>query len=196
MVYGLMIVGYERELGDFQLKIAKRWFRRGEETADVEAKLFFYYTAFNALFFYWSLVDGLLVSGKPKISEHRQIENLVGRLGDKAWDRLCREVEQGIVFFQQREPIQKMDERSPADPREGNPTLGEKHRRVLLDPTAESVDRLIALAKVLYIVRCNLCHGSKGILGDDMAVIGQAVPLLRVLTKEAIRYTGAKMSGT
>lgn len=196
MVYGLMIVGYERELGDFQLKIAKRWFRRGEEIADVEAKLFFYYTGFNALFFYWSLVDGLLVPGKPKISEHKQIENLIRRLGDKSWVRLCRDVEQGIAFFQRREPIQKMDERSPDDPREGDPALGEKHRRVLLDPTAESVDRLIALAKILYLVRCNLCHGSKGILGDDMKVIGQAMPLVRMLTEEAIRYTAAKMSGT
>ena len=69
-----MIAGYERELGHFQLDIARRWFQKGETAADVEAKLFFYYTAFNALFFYWKMVDGI---GR---SEHKQIENLAKRL--------------------------------------------------------------------------------------------------------------------
>lgn len=54
---------------------------------------------------------------------------------------------------------------------------------------------MIALAKILYIVRCNLCHGSKGALGDDMVVIERGTRLLRVLADESIRYTGAKLLG-
>jgi hypothetical protein len=184
-----MIAGYERELGHFQLDIAKRWLRRGEDVSDAEAKLFFYYTAFNALFFYWKLVDGV---GR---SEHRQIENLVRKLGEGSWDRLLSEAPNEVRFFKQREPIQKMDERSPDDPREGDAKLGQQHRSVLMNPGASSLDKLVALAKILYIVRCNLCHGSKGVLGDDRDVIRAATPLLRVLAEEALRYTEPEISG-
>lgn len=188
-----MIAGYEHELGRFQLDIARRWFQRGEATADVDAKLFFSYTAFNALFFYWGMVDGL-VKREKRVPEHVQIENLVKKLDDSLWDRLCKEASSAVSFFVRRDPIQKMDERDPQDPREGNRELGEAHRKTLRDPSRSNPDKLVALTKILYVVRCNLCHGSKGILGDDMTVIEWAVPLLRIITDEAILYTEARIS--
>jgi len=43
----------------------------------------------------------------------------------------------------------------------------------------------------MSIVRCNLCHGSKGDAGDDKDVIEHAAPVLRAVTDESICHTRA-----
>jgi hypothetical protein len=181
-----MSAGYEHELGLFQLGIAERWFTRGEEVMDSMSKLFFYYTAFNALFFYHALVHTLTRS-----REHEQIESLVRELGCQAWTRVSAECSKEVAFFTARAPLQKMEVRCKTDPREGDPTLGSKHRGRLRDPVAGGVDKSVALMKIIYIVRCNLCHGSKGDAGDDKDVIEHAAPVLRTVTDESIRHTRA-----
>ena len=183
-----MTIREHEQLGQLQLEIARHWFRLAEDIDSVEAQFFFCYTAFNALFFYWRLVDGL-----KNASEHDQIENLLRRLGDGTWRRLSTEGSTGIGFFVKRPPIEKMDERDDQNPLHGDPRLGERHQRVLRDTGAGELDKLIALGKIIYIVRCNLCHGSKGVIGDDMEVIGRATGLLRLITDEAIRYTGDQL---
>jgi hypothetical protein len=173
-----------RGLAHFQLRIAQQWFDRGEKTSDVFAKFFFFYTAFNALSFLWKEVDSVGAGDIP------QIENLAGRLNGTLWQKLERDFPEPIESFTRR-PIERMGKRKISRPSRGEGGEGRRHQRVLADPGADPSEKLKALANVLYIVRCNLTHGSKMIMGDDLNIIQSAVPLLRVLSSRAIAYTKA-----
>ena len=179
---------YHRELAGFQLGIAQQWFRRGENISDVFAKFFFFYTAFNALYFLWKEIDS--VDGR----ESRQIEHLVDQLNGTVWPELEREFAEPVRFFASR-PIERMGDRRDTDPSHGRVTEGRRHQRVLADPSADATEKAKALASVLYIVRCNLAHGNKETMGDDLNIIQNAVPLLRALSSRAIDYTKAAVGG-
>ena len=45
---------------------------------------------------------------------------------------------------------------------------------------------------IVYLVRCNLIHGSKTQSGDDQEIIESAVPTLEALVEAAITYTKEK----
>jgi len=171
------------ELAHFQMRIAQQWFARGEKTPDVFAQFFFFYAAFNALTFLWKEVDRVQRGDIP------QIENLADKLDGTVWQELARDFADPIGFFTRR-PIERMDERTGA-PSRGEAREGRRHQRVLANPTAAPSEKLRALANVLYMVRCNLAHGSKMMMGDDLDVIQNAVPLLRALSRRAISRTKA-----
>ena len=63
------------ELIIFQLKIAERWYDRGNRISDIFAKFFFYFTGFNALYFLWKEIDN--ING----GEKKHIENLLRKFG-------------------------------------------------------------------------------------------------------------------
>lgn len=186
---------HQYELAHFQLRIAEQWFERGEKTRDVFAKFFFFYTAFNALFFLWKEVDevGRGESNEPR--ETKQIENLLGRLGGALWDELGATLGEPISFFAGR-AIERMDKRGGTQPLRGKATEGRKHQRVLADPRVDATEKLKALGNILYLVRCNLAHGSKMVMGDDFDVIENAVPLLQSFSSRAIQYTKGTFGGT
>lgn len=173
------------ELTEFQLRIAEGWFKRGEKTSDDFAKFFFFYTALNALTFLWKNAD------KIEGGEIPQLENLVAKLQGTVWEKLERDCPGRVSFFSLR-PIERMSERQGGRSSHGNAREGGKHQRVLADAAASSEEKLKALGNILYLVRCNLAHGSKMTMGDDRPVIENAVPLLRVLSRQAILYTEAQ----
>lgn len=177
-------VSQYRDLAQFQIRVAEQWFNRGEHSSDVFAKFFFFYTAFNALTFLWKQVNGVEGGDIP------QIQNLVAQLDGTTWEEVAREFADPMRFFANR-PIERMGDRTATDPSHGRVTEGRRHQRVLADPAADNAEKAKALASVLYIVRCNVAHGSKMIMGDDLNVIQNAVPLLRALSSRAIDYTKA-----
>lgn len=170
------------DLAHFQVRIAQQWFARGEKTSDVFAKFFFFYAAFNALTFLWKKVDRVEGGDIP------QIENLVDKLDGAVWQKLARDFAEPIGFFTRR-AIERMDKRKRSEPSRGEGREGRGHQRVLADPSADPTEKLKALANILFLVRCNLTHGSKMMMGDDLNIIQNAVPLLRALSSRAISYT-------
>ena len=55
--------------------------------------------------------------------------------------------------------------------------------------SSSPVDQLAALGKILYLVRCNLVHGSKAEMGDDERIIEASIGPLELLLKIAIDFT-------
>lgn len=60
--------------------------------------------------------------------------------------------------------------------------------------SSSSVDQLVALGRILYLVRCNLVHGSKAEMGDDEQVIEASVDPLKRLLEKAIELTDKRLS--
>jgi hypothetical protein len=52
-----------------------------------------------------------------------------------------------------------------------------------------SIERLVALGMILYLVRSNLIHESKAESGDDKDVIVNSVYVLKVLLEQMITFT-------
>lgn len=56
------------------------------------------------------------------------------------------------------------------------------------------VQQLVALTKILYLVRSNLVHGSKAEAGDDLVVVQQALVPIREIAKRALRLTETRLA--
>jgi len=171
------------ELHDFQLAVARRWRERAASVEDIYSQFFFLFAAFNALYFLWKEVDHLRGShGHP--SEREQINHLVAKLNDP--DQLAITLRHELHYFASRRPIQRMDRRVTGAT--GTPDEGERLQQEL---SAEaSGDRLRALAGIVYLIRCNLAHGSKTLSGDDEELVAQAVPILFSLVDASVQASG------
>ena len=81
-----------------------------------------------------------------------------------------------------------MDKRSQDSASIGAEGEGRKWRRQLSEGKT-SIERLVALGMMLYLVRSNLVHGSKAESGDDKDVIVNSVYALKILLEQMITFT-------
>lgn len=173
------------ELTEFQLEIARRWLRRGKEIKDTFASFFFYFTGFNAIYYLWAKIDGLKGN-----DERKRIENVLKKIDEKEAQEILCENKESVDYFSRR-PIQRMGYRNKQSQRVGNDEEGKELRKTLQE-SAEASNRLVALAKIFYLVRCNLFHGSKAESGDDKVVVEKCLAPLRDILQKVIEMTEKK----
>jgi hypothetical protein len=167
-----------------QLKIAKRWLQRGNKVKDIFSKFFFYFAGFNAIYFLWGKID--------KLNQHKEIShiiNLLEKIDEAEAQVILNKVKISIKYFCRRNPIQEMRKRTCESPYEGDKTKGDKCREILQNNKRTASERVIALGEILYLVRCNLVHGSKEISGDDKEIIKKSIDPLKIFLEEAISWT-------
>lgn len=175
----------------FQTDIACRWNRRAENTCDLFAK-FFYFSGFNALYFAWAKADDLKNSEGKEAGEGLQIKNLLQKLSSEEAKDILGQLSPAIEFFSSRGPVQRMDKRTCQRFDKGEEREGGRARESLA--SSSPGDQLIALGKIIYLVRCNLVHGSKAEGGDDEHVIRASVDPLSLLLKKSIEFTEKQLS--
>jgi hypothetical protein len=176
----------------FQKQIAHRWYRRAQDFDDPFVRFFFYFSGFNALYFAWAKADALKNDEGRMVREDLQIENLLGKFNSGEARELLRQLNPAIEFFSSRRPVQRMDKRTchrfdKGEAREGRGA----HERLA---SSSPVDQLAALGKILYLVRCNLVHGSKAEMGDDERIIEASIGPLELLLEIAIDFTEKQLS--
>jgi len=172
-----------KDLIEFQLDIAERWFHRGNETEDIFAKFLFYYTGFNAIYYLWRKLDDL---GQV---EWKHIENLLNKFNEAKAHELLDKVRIAVDYFIQHDPIQRMDVRNLRNQNIGNKSEGRKWKIKLQDNNLSKLERLNALGQILYIVRCNLVHGSKKESGDDLKIIKMSIEPLKLFLTETLFWS-------
>jgi hypothetical protein len=165
---------------DFQLKVAERWLERAEKSLDDYAKFLFYFSGF-ALFYLWSRINH--VEG-----DANEIKNLLGKFDEATARSILDQVHLSVLYFCHRGPVPRMQERTCSNPTPVSVAEGERLRRELGNEGKTAKERLVALAQVIYIVRCNLVHGSR-VPGDDPVTTGTCLEPLRLILKESIEYT-------
>lgn len=121
------------------------------------------------------------LAGEPKL-----IDGLVRSLGsDVALGILTNEgTIKGVQYLLERGPIQRMDRREPSGIT-GSIEEGRRHQRRLRDEQDPS-ERLRSLAQILYVVRCNLVHGSKMVDGYDIDLLQRCAPALRLIAEASL----------
>ncbi len=183
------------DIDDFirnQVDIAERWLKRGDMTRDGYAKFFFYFAGFNALYFLWGKVNKVTKINGSIPSQQDIIENILGQFGDEKAEEILGKVKTEVNYFRNRNPIQAMIERRP-DKKflEGNQNNGKEYRDILNNEKLTASKRLEAFAKILYLVRSNLVHGSKRAedSGDDEKIIASSIKPLEIFLTEAVSWT-------
>jgi hypothetical protein len=171
------------DLSGYQLKIAKRWLEKGNVAEDIHAQFFFHFSGFNALYFLWRMIDN------PGSTEKQHIENLLRKLGQAKAQEILEDLNESISFFCSRSPIQQMNRRSINSQEMGDVVEGQKWQDILSDAGQSSTERIVALGMILYLVRCNLVHGSKTDSGDDLHVIENSIKPIKVLLEGSIHIT-------
>lgn len=172
------------DISRFQLTIADRWLERGNQTEDIFAKFFYYFTGFNAIYFLWRKIDDL-----GETNEGRHIENLLRKFDEAKAREILKEIGMSVDYFSKRRPIQRMDKRTSRSPYTGDEYEGRKWKNKLQDNNLPASERLVAMGQILYLVRSNLVHGSKAQSGDDRDVIQKSIEPLRLFLAEAISWT-------
>jgi hypothetical protein len=171
-----------------------------------------YFAALNALYWLWGvvsnaqsftederrIVEGALV-GLPDdlrrrvvdrligpVGEHRLMSSLVGSLPADVAGKILEDadVKRSIQYLLARGPVQRMDRRE-ADGVTGS-IKEARQLQLRLRNAPEPFDRLLALSQILYIVRCNLVHGSKVLAGLDIELLQHSVPPLRMITEASV----------
>jgi len=121
-------------------------------------------------------------------SQRKQIENLLDKLGEDKAGKILSELHESIECFRRR-PIRRMRDGSLDRP-DGDLCEGEGLMRQLENES--SLDRVVALGKILYLIRPNLFHGSKAQTGDDREIVERSIAPLRVLLAKSISLTEQK----
>jgi hypothetical protein len=178
-----------RDLAWQQLAIAEAWVGRAEAFPDVFYQFVSYFTAFNAVYFFWRRYDEM-TSGKVQASEKAHIEIAVRQHSAEEAGNLLGACERNVQFFIHRGGVRRMEARTIAEPWMGSETEGCTYVATLEAKETSDLDKLVALAKLVYLVRCNLVHGGKRDSGNDetvtingLSVLLQLVPSLIELTK-------------
>lgn len=125
-------------------------------------------------------------------SEGDQIKNLLRKLDSDA-EEILGQLSPAIEFFSSRDPIQQMGKRTCSNFIKGKEERGRRAREGLA--SSSPVERLIALGEIIYLVRCNVVHGSKAQMGDDEQVIEVSVGPLALLLQRAIEVTEKHLLG-
>lgn len=167
-----------------QLEIAKSWLQKGDETEDIFAKFFFYFTGFNSIYFLWGKIDN------PHLrSERKHINNLLKKLDGLKAQKILDKIKTSVDYFIQRPPIIQMNKRTKRKQYTGDDSKGRKLKNLLQKNNISASERLIAMGQILYLVRCNLFHGSKTQSGVDKEIVKNSIEPLKVILKEAISLT-------
>lgn len=208
------------EITEYQLEVARRWIDEATALIDRPAVEFVaQFSAFNAIYWLWAAlapgrsfsdaerntIDAALAAHdsvdkelrervlrrlEGPMSEGKMIAAVVRLLNPEAAADVLRDSAEFIHYLRARErPIHRMDTRSAKDSI-GDPREGRKHLRVLGDDKSSAIDKVAALAATLYLIRCNLVHGSKvmHVEREEHALVGHALPALRSLTRAAVAH--------
>ena len=170
------------ELARYQLDVAETWEKKASELFDPFAKFFFLFSGLNSIYSLWARADAL-----PGIPEDEHIRHLIRQFGDQTAERCLSSLPLGVAYFGHQVTLLQMDKWN-GDNR-GDEEEDRHYREQLQDTALPGTERLAALASILYIVRCNLVHGSKRQQGTDERIVEQAVGPLEVLLAEALPLT-------
>jgi hypothetical protein len=215
-----------QHVAEFQLSVARRWIAMGDASrTDGQERAFAfvsYFAALNGLYWLWGLVEQQLEFEAREIDEVQQalaavpedlrarvldnldpgprgearlLQDLVGRFRDNVAHGILADaaVAQSIAFFKARLPVRRMDKRGRNV--DGDPSDGKRYQKRLQDDGG-AVAHLQALAGIIYLVRCNLVHGSKVVDGLDEELLSHSTPPLRLLATEAKDFTEASCPWT
>ncbi len=155
-------------------------------------KFFFYFSGFNALYFAWAKADDLRNNEGREAGELLQIRNLLVKLSAEEAEEILGQFSPAIEYFSGRRPVQRMDKRTCYRFDKGEEREGRRAHEKLI--SSSSVDQLVALGTILYLIRCNLVHGSKSEMGDDEQVIEASVGSLKRLLEKTIELTDKQLS--
>jgi hypothetical protein len=191
MVLDTSLWTYNKDLIRFQFKIAERWLKRGKKSHDKFAKFFFHFSGFNALYYLWATIEDLKNEMGKRPGETRQIENLLKKFNREEAFEILNMLSEDINYFCKRNPIERMDKRDPTNPFDGDPEEGKKWQK-LLQEREDSVDKMVALGEILYIIRSNLFHGSKSESGDDEEIINHSITPLEIILTKVLHLTENK----
>ena len=168
----------------YQLEIAERWLEKGNKTKDIFSKFFFYFAGFNSIYFLWKTIENPNQKG-----QENDIENLIKNFDDEKIHKILGKIGESLEYFYERQPIQQMEKRKKEDFCVGDETKGSKYNTILQNKNNPAKERIIALGKILYLIRCNLVHGSKEDSGDDEEIIEKSLKPLKIFLDEAISWT-------
>src|SRR5579872_626049 len=176
-----------RELSEFQLRVAKHWLDESDRQQNSPCMEFLArFAALNALYWYWAKLDGI------RGSDREQFVSLAGKVDGQDASSIVGDsgVAESIRYFSSRQPIRRMDRRTLPN-LSGDSAEGTKYVRALLT-SKDDRERVKALASLIYLVRCNLVHGSKELLGPDLEIVGQTLPFLRRLSTLALERSAQR----
>lgn len=173
----------------FQLDAANEWIaaaRRISQPGDNKLQFIAYFTALNALYWLWGRLDNV---ESPEIEV---VQHLIERLGERTAKRIVRD-ERVISFVSylrrpERGPVRSMQTRTRDDPL-GSSVQGSRYHEQL--NSGRALTRLKALAAILYLVRCNIVHGSKRWTQTDNDLATNGLPVLQLIVEEAFRFSEA-----
>lgn len=178
----------ETDIIEFQKIAASGWLHEGDDLETVQLysrlKLQFilYFTAFNATYWLWGKFHP-----PTKTGEVPQIQALIERLDGAVVHTILTNHASYIQWLRvRRTPVLSMKDRTRTDAR-GSSTRGAVYKRELADP--DDKVKLKALASILYLVRCNLVHGSKR-AGDGYGrLVDDGVAPLRAIAEACLDHT-------
>jgi len=173
-----------QEVLEFQLQVAEKWIDQASKLQPGSPHFEFvaYFAALNALYWLWAFADGS-EGGK----ELDQLFKLIGKLDRRAAEAILedRDVKHSIAYFCERQPIRDMRHRRKGAAGDDGRGLGFKG----LLCTGRPLERLQGLAGVLYLVRCNLVHGSKDFDGLDRTLLERSISPVRRIAIAAKEMT-------
>jgi len=172
----------------FQVNIAKRWQRRAAKSTDEFAKFFFYFAGFNALYFLWGKIDDVRNKENKPAGEGILIRHLLAKLDETTTTTLVNQLNTTVCYFTNRNPVQRMDCRDKEHQIDGDEREGKRWREELKSDSSAQAG-LQALGSVLYIIRSNLVHGSKGEVGDDEEIVRNSVKALKYILEATLAFT-------
>ena len=141
--------------------------------------------------FLWAEIDDIRNNGEMA-KEYKQIEHFLGKkFSETECSEMLRSLSSEAEYFKERDPIERMGNRNVEDPHRGDPTAGRKWKKVHGEESP--IRQLVALGEIIYLVRCNLVHGSKNVEGDDKKIIEMTIKPLKMLLQKAIEVTRGEM---
>jgi hypothetical protein len=169
------------EIVRFQIEVADGWIRESrEESAHPRLRFIGYFMAFNALYWLWGMLEG------THQSEVARIQALVEELGLDTANRILSRHSSFMGFLISRGPIRRMDKRSRTSAA-GHPGDGTRFLALLQDRAPTT--KLKGLASILYLIRCNLVHGSKVAHAEGADLVRQSIPPLRSIAEACLEYS-------
>lgn len=204
---------------EFQLGVASRWLDDARRANGVPSFEFVaYFSALNALYWLWGMAEGRTAFTDeersriesaleiPEVtydlrsrvgdklrglrSERALIEQAVEQLGEEKAKQILEAHADFIRYLceERLRPIHRMDVRS-RDNTVGDERMGKAYLETLKSSQASDTKKIKALAGTLYLIRCNLVHGSKVMDAEDQDLVQRAVPPLRSITEAVLNHT-------
>jgi len=119
--------------------------------------------------------------------------DLISRLRPVEASTILATCADSVGYFSRR-PIQDMKTRNHQNHFNASFEHGYQSMGILADVSRPSVERLDVLGRILYQVRNNLAHGSKGGYGDDDDILGNALPPMRKLLEITLQESKRRLS--